>query len=140
MGIKKKIGRQLLPVALWGAFGAIIIWQGCSNTVTPEQQQLEQIIFPATNVSYSQDVQPVFNLACTYSGCHDDETKAKGLSLTSWTNAYYSDPGVIVAGNPGNSKLCEILEGKISHAAPLDTIQNHVKGIHQWVLEGAKNN
>ncbi|HZV12637.1 MAG TPA: hypothetical protein VFA55_05435 [Candidatus Kapabacteria bacterium] len=138
--MKKKIKGYFLPIALWGTLGAIIIWQGCANSVSPEQQQLNQIVFPATNVSYSQDVQPMFNLACTYSGCHDDGTKAKGLSLTSWTNAYYSDAGVIIAGNPNSSKLCEVLEGKLAHLAPLDTIQNHVKGVHQWVLEGAKNN
>ena len=117
---------------------AIILWQGCEST-NPVITQANQIVFPDANISYSQYVQPMFNISCTYSHCHDDYTQAGGLSLTSYVNAN-ADPGNIIPYKPAQSKLCQVLEHTAPHPEPLDTIQNHIKGVHQWVLEGAKNN
>jgi len=118
----------------------IIIWQGCdgSNPLL-NYTELSQIVFPPSNVSYSASVQPMFNLGCTFSGCHDDNSVAGGLSLTSYFHAN-ADPGNIVRYNPNQSKLYEVMAGKLPHTGPLDTLKNHITGIYDWILEGAPNN
>ena len=101
---------------------------------------LSQIEFPSSNVSYSQDVQPMFNIGCTLSGCHENADMAGGLSLTSYVNAF-ADPGDIVKYAPKSSKLYEVMSGSLSHGGnPVDTLSNHIKGIYDWILEGAPNN
>jgi len=119
-------------------FISFIIAAGCESTNPLTQSN--NIIFPDSNVSYHQYVQPVFDLNCTYSGCHDDASKAAGLSLTNWSNAN-ADPGNIIPFDTLHSKLNQVLTRRFGHSGgSLDTNQNHVRGIARWVLEGGKNN
>ncbi len=64
----------------------------CKNTLTPG---IDQIVFPTSGtVSYKTYVQPLFNVACNYSGCHDAADAEGGLDLTSYISMRYflSDP------------------------------------------------
>lgn len=131
--VASRVAALFLIVAACGA--AVLASCDSSNPV----KQLQQIVFPDSGVSYSQHVQPVFNVTCTYSGCHDDASRAGSLSLTSWSNTN-ADPGNVVPYDPDHSKLVQILERKLIHSGPLDTTQNHIKGIRQWVKEGGKSN
>ena len=45
----------------------------------------------------------VYNVKCNNSGCHNDESRAGGVSLTSWSNV--TDPNIVVKGDPSTSKL-----------------------------------
>lgn len=124
-------------MAACGVIAIVACASSCESTNPLTQSK--NIVFPDSGVSYHQHLQPVFDLSCTYSGCHDDGTRAGGLSLTTWSNAN-ADPGNIVPFDPDHSKLVQVMERKIIHNGPLDTISNHIRGIRRWVLEGGKNN
>ena len=101
----------------------------------------KQVVFPDSNVSYLQHVQPFFNLTCTFSGCHSSDSRAGDLALTTYME-FIDHPGLIIEGHPDNSVLAQMLESKLPHSADLsDRItQNHINGIRQWIKEGAQNN
>ncbi|MCK9426029.1 MAG: cytochrome c [Ignavibacteriaceae bacterium] len=114
---------------------------GCKDTVT--NQQVDDTIIPASNVLFGKHIQPIFTVKCTSSGCHDDETRAGSLSLTSWTNAHI--PGIINDYEPATSRLVWAIEGQLgSNSMPPfgypALTQNQIEGIITWIKEGAKNN
>ena len=102
------------------------------------------VVFPASNVSYSAQVQILFNQTCTLSGCHDDATRAGTLSLTSYDNTRFTSPsGTIVAGKPDASNLVFRIEGAVGARmppTPNPLNQNQINGIRAWIVEGALNN
>ena len=117
----------------------ILIYFGCSDGVTNAG---DNIVFPASNVSYSKYVQPVFNYKCTYSSCHGVETTSSRLVLTSYYDAT-KYPGVIVPHLPDNSILIQRLDGRLQPRMPYsrDTLsKNQYNGIRTWINEGALNN
>lgn len=107
------------------------------------------IVFPATNVSYGKHVQPLFNKACAFSGCHGPDTfLQRGYSLDSYENL---TPGaaheLVIPGNPDNSKLIWSIEGINGYdgtrrmpmnLTPLNA--NQIDGMRRWIAEGARNN
>ena len=110
----------------------------CSDTIITSP---DQIVFPETNVSYQQQVRPLLELTCAFSGCHDTETAVAGIDVTGYFQLT-SRAGLIIPGRPDNSLLIQILEGKQGH---LLTFQNRIsdaqkRGVRKWVLEGALNN
>lgn len=110
-------------------------------TVTFRRSTLSNI--PSSNVLFGKHIQPVFNVKCTSSGCHDDQTRAASLSLTSWTNSHV--PGIINDYEPTTSRLVWAIEGQLgSNSMPPfgypGLTQNQITGIKTWIKEGAKNN
>jgi hypothetical protein len=99
----------------------------------------DDIVFPAKNISYMTSIQPLFNLRCSYYGCHDDQTRAGSLSLTSYVNLT-SIPGMVIPKDTLNSLLLQEVQGKIMHQQPILINQNQINGIKQWIIEGAKYN
>lgn len=124
-------------------FFSVLLFSACDDTININD--LDSIIIPSQNVSYSQHIQPVLTAKCAVSGCHDDQTRAGSLSLTSYSNTT-SDYLVVAPGLPQNSKLVWSVEGtggKImpplgSNVRPLT--KNQIDGIKTWIKEGAKNN
>lgn len=120
------------------------LFTACDDTIT--NQNIDAIIIPSSNVSYSQYIQPLFNIKCTSSGCHDNASRAGGLSLTTYSNVI-ADPSVVFPGQPENSILVWAIEGNAG-AKPMPPItapvtpmtQNQVQGIKTWIKEGAQNN
>lgn len=116
----------------------------CDDTIN---ENIDNIVIPSQNVSYSQYIQPVFNYKCTNSGCHNSEDRAGGLSLTSWAEAR-TDPSIIFPGIPESSRLVWSIEPKYGSAFPmpppnssvLPLTQNQIDGIITWIKEGAENN
>jgi hypothetical protein len=113
----------------------------CDDTLTIEDVDKKPI--PASNVSFSQHIYPVLNVKCNYSGCHNDESRAGGISLTSWSNS--TDPRIIVKGDPSTSVLVWSID-RLSGAKwmppegyPGLTEAQRI-GIKTWIQEGALNN
>lgn len=98
---------------------------------------------PDSNISYSQHIQPIFNVRCATAGCHDDQTKAAGLSLTTYQNTTASYV-FVYPGNPDASLLVLSVEGRSTYPMPPPgrppLTQKQIKAIRTWVKEGAKNN
>jgi hypothetical protein len=111
---------------------------GCKDSgLTPDSD----IVFPAKDVSYMTSIQPFFNLRCSYYGCHDDQSRAGNLSLTSYVNLT-SKPGMVIARDTLHSVLLQKINGLLPHPIeiPIMINQNQINGIKQWILEGAKYN
>ncbi len=107
---------------------------------------LSAIVFPATNVSYSGQVQPLFDRGCGGQSniCHGPDTfAANSFSLSMYSDVVASNL-IVHPGLPDGSLLVLCVEGKASPKMP-PTNQpqlnsNQIKGLRQWVQEGAQNN
>jgi hypothetical protein len=100
------------------------------------------IVFPPNNISYEKTIQPLFNVGCTLSGCHDNQTRADDLELTSYYEATEAKPGVVIPRDTAHSRLIWEIDGK--EGDPADARfhllnSNQVTGFRQWILEGAKD-
>ena len=132
----KNIFAVLFPLL----FLIFVFLMGCKDQGT----NIDSTTIPSSNVSYSQYIQPVFDNKCNNSGCHEDATRAGGLSLTSWANTT-SDPGIVFPNEPQNSRLIWAIQNQagISPMPPYGyaaLTKNQIDGIKAWVQEGAKNN
>ncbi|MGE5409918.1 MAG: c-type cytochrome domain-containing protein [Clostridiales bacterium] len=123
------------------SFLSFITYVGCKDTVTAEDVSKRTI--PSSNVSYNKDLQPVLDLYCNTSKCHDDNSRAGGLSFTSYQNTT-SDPTVVVKGYPDNSRLIWVIQPGASNPMPPINYpplnQNQIAGFTTWIKEGAKPN
>ncbi len=126
--------------AFFSIFGIVailvILMQGCGGI-----SNADQITFPATGVSYSQQVEPFLTLACNEPGCHDATDAAGGYDLSSY-NSIKGYPGLVDVNtrNPNldtSSILLLTLFGEEIHQAPLNVNENQRDGIRQWIFEGA---
>ncbi|QQS37644.1 MAG: hypothetical protein IPM56_06745 [Ignavibacteriales bacterium] len=115
---------------------------GCEDSIT--DNDIDNRIIPDSLVSFSQHLQPVFEIKCV--SCHDDNTKAGGLSLTTWAGTT-ADGRVVVPFTPDNSVIVWTVEGRagITPMPPLNSpykpfTQNQVNGLKKWIEEGAQNN
>jgi hypothetical protein len=127
-------------------FSCWVVWS-CKDSVVDNGAD---IVFPASNVKYGRYVQPLFDRACAFSGCHGTDTfNDRGYSLDSYAHAT-SRVGIIIpcfpneACNPENSILIRRIEGldglpKMPLYRPALTT-NQVTGMKQWIREGAQNN
>lgn len=104
------------------------------------------VIFPTTNISYSQHVQRLFSQTCTYVGCHSQAEPADQLKLDTYENLRYGVRGlpVVIPGSPETSELVFRIEGRTGQRMPPNTTnplnQNQINGIRTWIAEGALKN
>ncbi len=118
----------------------ILLFAGCKDSGT----EVDNNQIPDSNVSYQKHIQPVFEVKCNNSGCHEDASRAGNLSLTSWANTT-SDPAIVFPGDPQTSRLIWAIEGQ-SGSSPMPPLgyppltSNQLNGIKTWIKEGAKNN
>ena len=131
---------KYISILLMFSFLSIVAFVACDDT------NPVNIVIPDKNVSYAKYIQPLFNISCAISGCHDNATAAGGLSLVSWSSTV-ANPQIVFPGNADNSALVWAIEGRapqppmppISSSIPPLTL-NQIKGIKTWINEGAKNN
>ncbi len=133
--------KNFIPILFLVVFGSLIYLSACKDSINA--QDIDKQIIPTQNVSYSEHIQPVFNVKCNNSGCHNSADMAGGLSLTSWANTT-SDVSVVFPLEPGVSKLYwSITNNGAKLMPPLGyaaLTQNQIDGIEIWIQEGAKNN
>jgi hypothetical protein len=136
--MKFKISINFFLVA---AFGSVFFISACDDT--SNITDIDKVVIPAQNVSYALHIQPLFTAKCARSGCHDDQTQAGNLSLTSWDNTTASYL-VVAPGLPQNSLLVLSIQGLTTNPMPPvgypPLTKNQIDGIKTWVKEGAKNN
>ena len=125
-----------------GLLGVLLAGAGCKGTgPTGPDGSPSTIVFPTSGVSYGAQVQPLFNQACNFSGCHDAATT--GLNLTSYEGARLSIPGIVVPKDPDHSVLVLRIQGSVGARMPPGSYplnQNQINGIRTWINEGANNN
>jgi hypothetical protein len=122
----------------------VLFWAGCKDE-GPSDPEISDIIFPPSNVSYSGHVDALFQQRCAFSGCHAGANPQRGLDLLAPSYAALRNhlPALVVAGEPDNSLLVQILEGTIQPRMPFNRTPltaNQTEGIRTWINEGALNN
>ena len=121
--------------------GLIISFLGCDDTITV--QDIDNREIPDSNVSYSKDIAPIFELKCV--SCHGSGTLEGGIDLSTWSGIV--DPRIVIPGEADTSPLVWSIEwrpGSLrmppedSPFLPLTTKQ--IQGVKTWIDEGAENN
>jgi len=129
-----KVLNGLIAIAIALSFIA------CKDTSTGTINDIEKIVFPPAMVSYNRTIQPLFNIGCATTGCHDRETRANNLDLSDYLGFRQRFYDVVIKGDTINSRLIWNLEGRVG-AAPMPPQRslnaNQIRGFKQWILEGA---
>ena len=119
----------------------VFFFFSCSDNLINNPQD---IVFPDSNVSFQNHVQPVITYNCSSQGCHNDISPAGGLRLTDY-NSYFDSGvalGLVIPQNPEGSRLVQIIDNPVFHNPYIvwNFNSNHKRGIRQWISEGAINN
>lgn len=117
-----------------------IFFISCDDAIT--NTHIDDIVIPSSNVSYAEYIQPVFNVKCATSGCHDNESFAGSYSLTTWSGAVI--PGIVEPFNVDNSRMVWRIDQLGFPVMPPPSkgylTKNQREGIKTWIREGAQNN
>ena len=115
----------------------VILFSACSTGISEPQD----IVFPESDVSYRLHVQPLFDISCSFSGCHDGVTRAGNLALRSYFDLL-DRPGMVRPGDSTHSLLVQVTSRRQPHTAPISRLilPEQARGIAIWVQEGASNN
>ena len=122
----------------------LLLASGCKDE-GPSDPDVSDIVFPPSNVSYSQHVDALFQQRCAFGGCHAGASAQAGLNLLapSYDALRNHFPQLIVVGEPDNSILVQRLEGTLQPQMPYmrqPLTNNQLTGIRTWINEGALNN
>ncbi len=102
-------------------------------------EQVEPSTDVPENVSFQNDLIPMFNQNCNTTGCHDLNGTPPDLSPA---NAYMeiTTKGWIDATTPENSILYKRMIDTKSPMPPWGVLDYPSKQVLSWIKEGAKNN
>lgn len=117
----------------------MMLFTGCTKTTTVVVET--PVSTDTATISFSSDIQPIFNVSCATAGCHVAGARAPNLSQGV---AYKSlmDEGLVIPSDPVNSELMMWLTGKKSPVMPLGSGPDpeiNAK-VYAWILQGALNN
>lgn len=137
----KKNKQLFINFLLFVVFVLTISFSACDDTLTATDLDNREI--PDSNIDYYVHIQPIFTIKCATSFCHDNQTRAGGLSLTNHANAT-ADPSIVLPGDPEVSKMIWAIEGTggvepmppPGSAPPLT--QEQIEGVRTWIQEGAR--
>ncbi len=136
--IKMKNQRYTLPGVCIVLLFLSLIGNSCmENSITVPSD----IVFPDSNVSYVNHVEPLMKFTCAAGGCHNAFDYKAGLALdthygltTAWSGA------MVIPGKPEQSVLIQILERKVPHSLIIDfrINDNQLNGLKTWIKEGTR--
>lgn len=120
-----------------------IVFGSCKDQIT--DPNANPIVFPSSNVSYSKQVDALFQQRCALGGCHAGSSAQAGLDLLtpSYDNLMNHQPRLVNPGASNNSLLVQRIDGRIAPQMPYlsqPLNSNQIDGIKKWIDEGAKNN
>lgn len=108
-----------------------------AEVVTPKQEETATIDTPMAQVSFKQDVLPIFQKNCGF--CHG---AMGGLDLKDYKSLMTmgNNKPQVIPGKPQESLLIKRMEEKpiMPPSGPLPT--SDMQKIKQWITEGAKDN
>jgi hypothetical protein len=97
-------------------------------------------------VSFTKQVEPLFQQTCVASGCHGGSQPAAQLNLeygVCWRSLIDYLPPIVLVKNGNNSPLVKYLDGRLTPQMPLQSqplTTNQINGVKKWIDEGAKPN
>ena len=91
-------------------------------------------------ISFSKNIQPVFNDNCAKSGCHVEwgqaPNLAPGVAYDQLLELGYVDPA-----NPEGSLLYQKVSATVKQMPPTGNLSSiQINSIYAWIKQGAKNN
>lgn len=97
----------------------------------------------ADTVYFENDILPLLISNCAMSGCHDAQTRAEGINLTTYAGVISG--GEVQPGNPNSSDLYEVLvENRLDKRMPPPPAPalpaDKIALVRKWIEQGAKNN
>ncbi|MEO8230836.1 MAG: hypothetical protein ABI638_01030 [Ignavibacteriota bacterium] len=122
---------------------SVFIFISCDDTLTV--QNVDDKPMPDKNVSFSQNIYPIFQVKCAFSGCHASPNPADGIDLSTWANVT-ANFNIVFPGEPDLSRLVWAIEGRagISPMPPVGYARavtaDQLRGIKTWIDEGALDN
>jgi hypothetical protein len=131
------IGHGVLAIAM------LFLASSCKEQTT--DPNVNPIVFPDANISYSKHVDPLFQQRCALGGCHAGSSAQGGLDLLapSYSALINHQPRLVTSGASNNSLLVQRLDGRLAPQMPYMSQPlnaNQLAGIKKWIDEGAKNN
>ncbi len=131
------IGSSVFAIAMMLLVGS------CKDQIA--DPNVNPIVFPDANVSYSKHVDPLFQQRCALSGCHAGSSAQAGLDLfaPSYSSLINHQPRLVNPGASNNSLLVQRIDGRLAPQMPYMSQPlnvNQIGGIKKWIDEGAKNN
>ena len=122
----------LIVLFILGVIFSACTWTTGGNT---------ELVFPDKDITYMYHIKPFLELNCSYSICHSEYYFAGGIALVEYHHIV-NVPGFIIPTNPDGSIFVQILENRFTHYTHFyrgNIKDNHIKGIRQWIIEGAIN-
>lgn len=97
----------------------------------------------ADTVYFENDILPFLISNCAMSGCHDAQTRAEGINLTTYAGVISG--GEVQPGNPNSSDLYKVLvETRLDKRMPPPPASalpaDKIAMVRKWIEQGAKNN
>jgi len=131
------VGSGMIAIAL------MLFVSSCKDQIA--DPNVNPIVFPDANVSYSKHVDPLFQQRCAVSGCHAGSSSQAGLDLLapSYSSLINHQPRLVNPGASNNSLLAQRIDGRLAPQMPYMSQPlnaNQISGIKKWIDEGAKNN
>lgn len=92
-------------------------------------------------IDYESKIQPIFTRYCV--GCHGDGGGESDVSLANFKsiNSGYPKGALIVPGDPGSSKILQLMLGQEPKMPPEDELEptaEEIELIRKWIAAGAK--
>ena len=115
------------------------VFIACDDTLT--STNIDKVIIPDSNVSYSKYIAPLFEVKCVT--CHDGGTNS---NLPDLTNFSFVDGYYVVPTEPDNSVLVYVIQGNVPPFPLMPPAgyrvlnENQVNGVRTWIEEGAQHN
>ncbi len=118
--------------------GLAVLIPACKDTTTQSVSKLDDIVFPASKISYNRTIQPLFNIGCAVTECHDVASKASLLDLSDYIGLKQRFFDVVLVRDTVKSRLIWYVDGRLISSQwhrPLNS--NQVMGFKKWIMEGA---
>lgn len=100
---------------------------------------IEEVIPPNTDISFANDIQPIFNANCV--ACHNGSLKPNLSEGNSYTSITVTNPEHIVPNDADGSVLYQRLIGIGNLMPPSGSLSNkNISLVKNWINQGAQNN
>ena len=102
--------------------------------------ELEETVPIDTQITFQNDIIPIFNANCSVTGCHVSGSISPNLTSDKAYNSLISG-GFINTSVPRNSELYLWVSGQKNTPMPVGGVNNTIKAtILAWIEQGALNN
>lgn len=105
-----------------------------------EEPPVEETNCDPNTVYFVNDVLPIIQSNCAFSGCHGNGSAQDGVDLSSYDHIMIE----VTPGDPNDSELYEVItesDDDIMPPAPYEALTTEqIQTIRDWILQGAQNN